>query len=111
MTGSLIVTWMKPVKNKLKLIGISTALVFSGNIFQSLSEYPAVWCGAAFGSYAMAAVMNAHMTVFMREQIPLDLQGRAFSIESTLKNNKENRSEKPLRKASGFCTDIPCCCV
>ncbi|MCR4884025.1 MAG: MFS transporter [Clostridiales bacterium] len=86
MTGSLIVTWMKPVKNKLKLIGISTALVFSGNIFQSLSEYPAVWCGAAFGSYAMAAVMNAHMTVFMREQIPLDLQGRAFSIESTLKN-------------------------
>ena len=85
MAGSLIVTWMKPVKNRLKLIGISTALVFSGNIFQSLSGYPAVWCAAAFGSYAMAAVMNAHMSVFMREQIPLELQGRVFSAESTMK--------------------------
>ena len=86
MAGSLIVTWMKPVKNKLKLIGISTAFVFSGNIFQSLSRQPAVWCAAAFGSYAMAAIMNAHMTVLMREQIPLELQGRVFSAESTLKN-------------------------
>ena len=86
MAGSLIVTWMKPVKNRLRLIGISTALVFSGNIFQSMSGYPAVWCAAAFGSYAMAAVMNAHMSAFMREQIPLELQGRVFSAESTLKN-------------------------
>ena len=86
MAGSLAVTWMKPVKNRLKLIGVSTALVFSGNIFQSLSGRPAVWCAAAFGAYAMAAVMNAHMTVFMREQIPLELQGRVFSAESTLKN-------------------------
>ena len=86
MAGSLIVTWMKPVKNRLKLIGISTALVFSGNIFQGMSQHPAVWCAAAFGSYAMAAIMNAHVTVFMREQIPLEFQGRVFSAESTLKN-------------------------
>ncbi|MBR4359188.1 MAG: MFS transporter [Clostridia bacterium] len=86
MAGSLLVTWMKPVKNRLKLIGISTALVFSGNIFQGLSQHPVVWCAAAFGSYAMAAVMNAHLTVLMREQIPLELQGRVFSAESTLKN-------------------------
>ena len=86
MAGSLVVAWMKPVKNRLRLIGVSTALVFSGNIFQSLSRHPAVWCAAAFGAYAMAAVMNAHMTVFLREQIPLELQGRVFSAESTLKN-------------------------
>lgn len=86
MAGSLIVTWMRPAKNKLKLIGISTVLVFSGNIFQGLSRHPAIWCAAAFASYAMAAVMNAHMTVFLREQIPLEMQGRVFSAESTLKN-------------------------
>ena len=85
MAGSLIVTWMKPVKNKLKLIGISTALVFSGNIFQGLSRHPAVWCAAAFGSYAMAAVMGAYMTVVLRDQVPLEMQGRVFSAESTLK--------------------------
>ena len=86
MAGSLIVTWMKPVKNRLKLIGISTALVFSGNIFQGLSRHPAVWCAAAFGAYAMAAIMNAHMTAFLRDQVPLEMQGRVFSAESTLKN-------------------------
>ena len=86
MAGSLIVTWMKPVKNKLKLIGISTAFVFSGNIFQGLSQHPVIWCAAALGSYAMAAIMNTHMTVFMREQVPLEMQGRVFSAESTLKN-------------------------
>ncbi len=86
MAGSLIVTWMKPVKNRLKLIGISTAFVFSGNIFQSLSQHPVIWCAAALGSYAMAAIMNTHMTVFIREQVPLEMQGRVFSAESTLKN-------------------------
>ena len=86
LAGSLIVTWMKPVKNKLKLIGISTAFVFSGNIFLALLKYPSIWCAASFGSYAMAAIMNAHLTVFMREQVPLEMQGRVFSAESTLKN-------------------------
>ena len=86
MAGSLIVTWMKPVKNRLKLIGITTAFVFSGNIFQGLSQHPVIWCAAALGSYAMAAIMNTHMTVFIREQVPLEMQGRVFSAESTLKN-------------------------
>ena len=86
MAGSLIVTWVKPLKNRLKLISISTALVFLGNIFQGLSQHPVVWCATAFGAYAMAAIMNAHMTAFMREQVPLEMQGRVFSAESTLKN-------------------------
>ena len=86
MAGSLIVTWMKPINNKLKLIGISTAFVFSGNIFLALSKHPSIWCAASFGSYAMAAFMNAHLTVFLREQVPFDMQGRVFSAESTLKN-------------------------
>ena len=86
LMGSLVVTWMKPVKNKLRLIFGSTAVVFSGNIILSLSIRPWVWCAAAFGSYAMAAVMNAHMTVFMREQVPLAMQGRVFSAKDTLQN-------------------------
>ena len=86
LIGSLLVTWMKPVKNKLKLIFLLTAVTFSGNIVQSLTMTPVVWCAAAFGSYAAAAVMNANWTVYMREQVPTDMQGRVFSAESTLKN-------------------------
>ncbi|MBQ5312166.1 MAG: MFS transporter [Oscillospiraceae bacterium] len=86
MTGSLISCRMKPVKNKPRLIAVSTAIVFSGNIFQGLSQSPSVWCAAALVAYATAAVMNTNMTVFMREQVPLEMQGRVFSAESTLKN-------------------------
>lgn len=86
LTGSLLVTWMKPPKRRLRLIFIATALVFSGDIVQSLSRSPAVWCAAAFAAYAMAAIMNAHLTAFMREQVPVEMQGRVFSVESTLKN-------------------------
>ena len=30
--------------------------------------------------------MNANLTVFMREQVPVEMQGRVFSAEDTLKN-------------------------
>ena len=86
LAGSLIVTRMKPVKNKLKLISLSTAFVFSGNIFLGLSQHPAVWCAASLGSYAMAAIMSANLTVFLREHVPIEMQGRVFSAEDTLKN-------------------------
>lgn len=86
MTGSVLVAWMKPVQNRLRLIVITTAIVFSGSIIQSLSALPWVWCAAAFGTYAVAAVMNVHLTAYLREQVPPDMQGRVFSAESTLKN-------------------------
>ena len=86
LAGSVIVTRMKAVKNRLKLIFLFTAFVFSGDIFLGLSQYPVVWCAASLGSYAMAAIMNANMTVFMREQVPIEMQGRVFSAEDTLKN-------------------------
>ncbi|MBR5345804.1 MAG: MFS transporter [Clostridia bacterium] len=86
LVGSLLVTGMKPVRNRLKQIFWTTAVVFSGNLFLSLSLQPWVWCVSSFGSYAMAAVMNANMTVLMRERVPIEMQGRVFSAESTLKN-------------------------
>ncbi len=86
LAGSLLVTWMKPVKRKLPLIFWTTAVVFSGNLFQSLSLQPWVWCVSAFITYATAAVMNANWTVYMREHVPLEMQGRVFSAEDTLKN-------------------------
>ncbi len=86
LAGSLLAVVLKPAKNRLRLISLTTAAVFSGGILQSLSLRPWVWCAAALGSYAAAAVMNANLTAFMREQVPSDMQGRVFSAESTLKN-------------------------
>lgn len=77
---------MKPVKKRTKLIFITTAVVFTGNIVQSLTAAPWLWCAAAFYSYLMAAVMNANLMCVMREKVPLELQDRVFAADDTLKN-------------------------
>ncbi len=86
LAGSLLATTMKPVKKRTRLIFIATGLVFAGNIFQSLTSRPWLWCAAAFGSYLMAAVMNVNMDILMREKVPMEMQGRVFSAKSTLQN-------------------------
>ena len=86
LAGSLLATLMKPAKKRVPLIFITTGLVFSGNIIQSLTQQPWLWCAAALGSYLMAAVMNVNMDTLIREKVPLEMQGRVFSAKSTLQN-------------------------
>lgn len=86
LSGGLVVTVMKPVRNKSRAVFITTAFVFAGNIVQSLTILPLVWCLAAFMTYMTAVVMNANLTAIMREQIPPEMQGRVFSAKDTLQN-------------------------
>ena len=86
LAGSLLVTLMKPAKKRIPLIFITTGLIFFGNIIQSMTSRPWLWCAAAFGSYLFAAVMNVNMDTMMREKVPLEMQGRVFSAKSTLQN-------------------------
>ena len=86
LAGSLLATMMKPPKSRTRLIFIATGLVFAGNIIQSLTARPWLWCAAAFGSYMLAAVMNVNMDIIMREQVPVEMQGRVFSAKGTLQN-------------------------
>ena len=86
LAGSIVVTLMKSARNKPKVIFVSCALVFSGNVVQSLTLMPFVWCIAAFGSYMMAVVMNANLMTVLREKVPLEMQGRVFSAKDTLQN-------------------------
>ncbi|MBO4470951.1 MAG: MFS transporter [Clostridia bacterium] len=86
LAGSLLMTLIKPPRNRTRLIFITTGLIFFGNIVQSLTARPWLWCAAAFGSYLVAAVMNVNMDTLMREKVPLEMQGRVFSAKSTLQN-------------------------
>ena len=86
LAGSVLATMMKPAKRRTGLIFIATGFVFAGNIIQSLTSRPWLWCAAAFGCYVPAAVMNVNMDVLMRENVPTEMQGRVFSAKSTLQN-------------------------
>ena len=86
LAGSLLAPLMKPVKKRVPLIFITTGLIFSGDIIQSLTSRPWLWCAAAFTSYLLAAVMNVNLDTLMREKVPPEMQGRVFSAKSTLQN-------------------------
>ena len=86
LAGSLLAALMKQVKKRIPLIFITTGLIFSGSIIQSLTSRPWLWCAAAFGSYLLAAVMNVNLDTMMREKVPTEMQGRVFSAKSTLQN-------------------------
>lgn len=86
LAGSLLMTALKPAKKKTRLIFVSCAVVFSGNIVQGLTTRPWLWCAAGFYAYLAAVVMNVNLTTVMREQVPIELQGRVFSAKDTLQN-------------------------
>ncbi len=86
MAGSLLMTWLKPAKDRFSAVYLFCGLIFLGDIVQGLSVSVPVWVVAAFGSYLTAAVMNVHLTVLMRESVPIEMQGRVFSARDTLQN-------------------------
>lgn len=87
MAGSLLMTWLKPAKDRFTAVYLTCGLTFFiGNVGQGLTASVWVWVTAAFGSYLMAAIMNVHLTVLMREQVPVEMQGRVFSARDTLQN-------------------------
>lgn len=86
LAGSFAVTVMKPVKRKTRLIFAAYTLIFAFGAVQSLSRQVWVWAATAFGTYLLAAVMNANLTVLIRAYVPIDMHGRVFSAKDTLQN-------------------------
>ena len=86
MAGSLLMTWRKPAKDRFSAVCLICGIIFLGDIAQGLSASVPVHVAAAFGTYMAAAVMNVHLTVLMRESVPIEMQGRVFSARDTLQN-------------------------
>ena len=86
MAGSLLMTAVKPARRKARFICVACAAVFCGNIVLGLTARPWLWCAALFFSYLAAVWMNVHLTTVLREQVPVEMQGRVFSASDTLKN-------------------------
>ncbi|MBR2718448.1 MAG: MFS transporter [Clostridia bacterium] len=86
LAGSLLVTVMKPVRQKVRLIFTAYVLIFALSIPMSLSRSVWVWAVTAFATYLLAAVMNANLTVVIRSGVPIEMHGRVFSARDTLQN-------------------------
>ena len=87
LVGSVLVTWMKPAKNRVRVIFICCGLTFLlGEVVQGLTRSLPFWIAAAFVSYVPVAVLGANLTAVMRGQVPVEMQGRVFSARDTLQN-------------------------
>ena len=87
LTGSVLIVFMKPAKNKVNVIFISCMITFFvGNTVMSLLHSLPFWIAAAFASYVPVAVLGAYLTTIMRTHVPVDMQGRVFSARDTIQN-------------------------
>ncbi len=87
IAGSVLVTAMKPVKRKTRAIFISCGLSFLlGDVAQSLTPSLPFWAASAFIAYLPITVLNANLNAIMRSRVPIEMQGRVFSAQSTLQN-------------------------
>jgi len=87
LVGSILVTLMKPAKNKTAVIFTCCGLTFLlGGVGTGLSRSLPLWIAAQFLSYVPVALLGANLTALMRTSVPIEMQGRVFSAMDTLQN-------------------------
>lgn len=85
LTGSIIISFSKPPKNRVRII--CNSLLFSmstENFFLALGQSTPVWCLGAILGWIVIPVMSTNMDVLFRSNIPIDLQGRVYSVRNAL---------------------------
>ena len=85
LAGSILVSFLPAPKSRVWVI--CNSLLFSmstENFLLALGHSVPVWCiGAALG-WIFIPMMNANMDVLLRNRIPIEMQGRVFSVRNSL---------------------------
>ena len=85
MLGSIVVTILPPPKSRVQVI--CNCLLFSmstENFILAFGRSTPVWCLGAILGWVFIPVMSANMDVLFRTKIPIEMQGRVYSVRNTL---------------------------
>ena len=85
MLGSILVTILPPPKSRVQVI--CNCLLFSmstENFILAFGRSTPVWCFGAILGWVFIPVMSANMDVLFRTKIPIEMQGRVYSVRNTL---------------------------
>lgn len=85
MIGSIAVTFLPPPKSRVQII--CNCLLFSmstENFILAFGRSTPVWCLGVFLGWVCIPVMSANMDVLFRTKIPIEMQGRVYSVRNTL---------------------------
>lgn len=84
VAGSLMASFGPKPKSRVRVI--TNALLFSmstENFLLALGHSTPVWCLGAVLGWLFIPIMNTNMDVLLRTHIPVEIQGRVYSIRNT----------------------------
>jgi MFS transporter, DHA3 family, macrolide efflux protein len=85
LAGSILVTLLKPGKNRTRVIFGACAISFLlCDILWALGRNVPIWVFAAFVGNLPLPFLNANLSTVMRTKVPTELQGRVFSTRDTI---------------------------
>jgi MFS family permease len=85
LLGSILATILPPPKSRVRVI--CNSLLFSmstENFILAFGRSTPAWCLGAIMGWIFIPIMNANMDVLFRTKIPVDIQGRVYSVRNTL---------------------------
>ncbi|GAB6110059.1 MFS transporter [Fusibacter bizertensis] len=85
LMGSLLVTFLPSPKSRVRVI--FNSLLFSmstENFILAFGRSTPVWCLGAVLGWLFIPIMGANMDVLFRSKIPIEMQGRVYSVRNTL---------------------------
>ncbi|EPR13416.1 MFS transporter [Ruminiclostridium papyrosolvens] len=85
MFGSILVSILPPPKSRVRVICNSLLFAMSTeNFILAFGRSTWVWCLGAILGWIFIPVMGANMDVLFRSKIPIEMQGRVYSVRNTL---------------------------
>lgn len=85
LAGSVVVTFLRPVRRKTAVIFWSCAISFLlCDVPWALGRGLLIWTAGAFLGNFPLPFLNANLTTIMRTQVPVAMQGRVFAARDTL---------------------------
>lgn len=84
MLASFLLTTLKPPKKKLPLMYAGCLLCLSGIMLFGMGRNLPWWCAVAFCGCFGSPVYQTCQTVLLRERVPIDMQGRIFSLRGMI---------------------------
>lgn len=85
LLGSILVTFLPSPKSRVRVI--FNSLLFSmstENFILAFGRSTPVWCLGAVLGWLFIPIMSANMDVLFRSKIPIEMQGRVYSVRNTL---------------------------
>ncbi len=85
LAGSVFMSFCPPPKSRVR--AVCNALLFSmstENFLLAFGRCLPVWCTGAILGWLLIPVMNTNIDVLFRSHIPIEMQGRVYSVRNTL---------------------------